>query len=470
MKQHAENKQDKRIWGRGQLSLVEHALCPLDAKASLQSNLTHHSEFSFYDGNGHKKQANARVDAPNGLSANDEFYLWGLLALTFRQEEPGIEFRATPNYCLKQLGIPRKPGGKEYRLFRDALRRLAAVNYQCENFYDPIRSERCDISFGFMSYRLPLTNDSNRAWRIAWNPIFFDFCKASGGSLEFDLQIYQKLDQASRRLFLLLRKVFWRKANSPKFELRDLAVNVLGYSDALQTKHMKSKVLACAKKLSDLGIIRPEEGEGWVTRASKGVFKVYFEKGKYFETVQGSFKASLEDVRQSRFYEPLQSIGFDDPSIARIVRKYKSHLIDEWADITLAAIERKGKGFFKVSPQAFFTDSIKNAAAGTRGVPDWWHDLKRSEHREQAKSDRQSGKERASGDQIEARRAFAAYLKGDGRETFESLISTIFGDLKASGVDQRDAGRKARDAALDHMRKQFVGKQSPGNGFWQLLQ
>lgn len=208
MKQQAENKQDKRIWGRGQLSLVEHALCPLDTKASLQSNLTHHSEFSFYDGNGHKKQANARVDAPNGLSANDEFYLWGLLALTFRQEDPGIEFRATPNYCLKQLGIPRKPGGKEHRLFRDALRRLAAVNYQCENFYDPIRSERCDISFGFMSYRLPLKNDSNRAWRIAWNPIFFEFCKASGGSLEFDLQIYQKLDQASRRLFLLLRKVF----------------------------------------------------------------------------------------------------------------------------------------------------------------------------------------------------------------------------------------------------------------------
>lgn len=458
------------IRGRGQLSLVEHALCPLDAKSSLKSNLTHHSAFTFYDRNGHKQQATARIDAPNGLSANDEFYLWGLLALNFRQKEPGLEFRATPNYCLKQLGVHTKLGGEDYRIFRDALRRLAAVNYQCENFYDPIRAERCDVSFGFLSYRLPTESDSNRAWRIAWNPIFFDFCKASGGSLEFDLRIYQQLDQASRRLFLLLRKVFWRKANSPKFELRDLAVNVLGYSDALQTKHLKAKVLACAKKLSDLGIVNSDAADEWIVRVSKGVFRVSFQKGSYFDAANGNSKTSMEDVRQSRFFDPLASIGFEESAIARIIRMYKPHFIDEWADITLAAIERKGKAYFRVSPQAYFMDCIKNAAAGTRGVPDWWHDLRRAEHQQKAKADRQGNKDRASKKQIEARRAFASFLKGEGRDSFESLISTIFGDLTSTGVDEREATRKARDVALDHMKKKFVGKQRPGTNVWQLLQ
>ena len=426
--------------------------------------------FSFYDQNGHKQQAKARVDAPHGLSANDEFYLWGLLALHFRQREPGLEFRATPHFCLKQLGVETKPGGEDYRVFRSALRRLAAVNYQCGNFYDPIRGERCDVSFGFLSYRLPLQTESNRAWRIAWNPIFIEFCKASGGSLEFDLGVYQQLDQASRRLFLLLRKVFWRNASSPKFELRDLAVNVLGYSEALQTKHMKSKLMACARKLATLGIINPEGANGWVTREAKGVFRVSFKKGSYFDAVQGTGTSNASDVRQSRFFDPLTSIGFEDAAIVRIIRMYKPHLIDEWADITLAAIERKGRGFFRVSPQAYFMDNIKNAAAGTRGVPDWWHDLRRSEHQQRASNDRQAGKNRASEKQIQARRAFARFLKGEGRESFESLISTIFGDLTSTGVDDREATRKARDVALDHMKKKFAGKQRPGTNVWQLLQ
>jgi len=241
--------------GRGQLSLVEHALCPLDAALSLRENLTHRSSFEFYE-NGNRKRAEVQVDCPRGLSANDEFYLWGLLALTFSEPEPGIEFRATPYFCLRQLGCDSKPGGKEHRQFRAALKRLAAVNYQCDSFYDPLRGERCAVSFGFLSYRLPIAKDSSRAWRIVWNPIFFEYCQAAGGSLEFDLRLYQKLDMASRRLFLLLRKVFWRRASSPSFELRHLGVNVLGYSDSLQTKHLRAKIASCAKKLHALGVIR----------------------------------------------------------------------------------------------------------------------------------------------------------------------------------------------------------------------
>lgn len=315
-----------------------------------------------------------------------------------------------------------------------------------------------------------MKSDSNRAWRIAWNPIFFDFCKASGGSLEFDLRLYQQLDLASRRLFLLLRKVFWRKPNSPKFELRDLAINVLGYSETLQTKHLKSKLMACANKLSKLGVIKYQDSNTWITRESKGVFRVSFEKGSYFDGAQGASKMNLGDVRQSRFFDPLASIGFDESAIARIIRMYKPHLIDEWADITLAAIERMGKAYFRVSPQAYFMDNIKNAAAGTRGVPDWWHDLRRAEQHQRAKADRQGNKNRTSEKQIEARRAFASFLKGEGRESFEGLVSTIFGDLTSTGVDEREATRKARDVALNHMKKKFVGKQRPGTNVWQLLQ
>lgn len=465
LKQASKFRSQETISGRGQLSLVEHALCPLDAKSSLRSNLTHQAVYSFYDRNGHRKKAIARIDAPNGLSANDEFYLWGLLALAFREKEPSLEFRATPNFFLRQLGARHKPGGKDFRLFRGALRRLAAVNYQSKNFYDPIRGERCDVSFGFFSYRLPIQNESNRAWRIAWNPIFFEFCKASGGSLEFDLDVYQQLDQASRRLFLLLRKIFWRRSESPGFDLRDLAINVLGYSKSLETKTLKQRIQQCAGKLAALGIIEDSE---WVTRESKGVFRVAFRKGQHFEYM-GSTRRAARDARESRFFDPLSSIGFEDAAIARIARIYKNHLIDEWADITLAAMERNGRGFFKVSPQAYFMDNIKAAAAGTRGVPDWWHELRRDEVRKNASSDRHKRNSQSKQEQNDARMAFASFLKNEGRETFESLVTTIFGDLTASGVDRQDARRMARTSALDHMKKQFVGKQVPGTNVWQLL-
>lgn len=438
----------------------------------MQPNLTHFSEYHFFDQHGNRKSSTARVDCPNGLSANDEFYLWGLLALTFADEKPGIEFRATPHFCLKQLGQDSKPGGKEHRIFREALKRLAAVNYQSENFYDPVRAERCSVSFGFLSYRLPLKSDSSRAWRIVWNPIFFEFCQSAGGTLEFDLRIYQELDDASRRLFLLLRKVFWRRNISPAFEVRHLGVNVLGYSDSLQTKHLKAKIAACAAKLLSKGLVTLPEGvrsiSGLFERQKKGVFQVRFCRGSYFESDQ-SASSRQTDVRQSRFYEPLAAVGFDDAAISRIVRDYKPRLIDEWADITLAAIERHGSTFFKVSPQAYFVDSIKHAAKGSRGVPDWWHELRKEEERSESMKSRDKAR---GGDVLkkqEARQEFAEFLKGEGRATFERVVSTILDDLKRSGESPQDAGRKARDVALDHMKKEFMGRQKPGSDVWDLI-
>jgi hypothetical protein len=219
--------------GHAQLSLVEHALCPLDPAASLRDHLVHQTAYTARDRQGHILTANVRVTCPSGLSAADEFTLWGLLALTFAQPEPGRELHATPHYCLRKLGLIERndsKGGKDYQLFRDTVRRLARVIYENTAFYDPIRGEHRDVAFGFLKYSLPTSPESSRAWRFVWDQQFFEFCQATGGSLWFDLATYRKLDSASRRLFVLIQKIFHRSGVSPTFNVQRLCVDVLGFA------------------------------------------------------------------------------------------------------------------------------------------------------------------------------------------------------------------------------------------------
>ncbi|MBW3596839.1 MAG: hypothetical protein KY475_06130, partial [Planctomycetes bacterium] len=249
--------------GVTQLSLVEHALCPLDPHVSNQPGFVHHASYFFSDKSRNRKKASVRVVCPDGLLASDEFYLWGLLAVTLNQTESGGELFATPHYCLRQLGCiehATDKGGRNYVVFREAVERLAAVSYQNDCFYDPVRGEHRRVGFGFLSYSLPLDTASSRAWRFAWDPIFFEFCQAVGSALSFDLATYRQLDRASRRLYLLLKKVFWRHDLSPAFDLRHLAVNVLGFSDTLETWKLKQKVVRCVQVLLDAGILRLAPG------------------------------------------------------------------------------------------------------------------------------------------------------------------------------------------------------------------
>jgi hypothetical protein len=67
------------------------------------------------------------------------------------------------------------------------------------------------------------------------------------------------------------------------------------------------------------------------------------------------------------------------------LHQFREHLIQQWSDVTLAALEHKGPSFFKRSPQAYFMHNIQNAALGTRTPPDWWLDLRKNESRVQAK-------------------------------------------------------------------------------------
>lgn len=377
------------------MTLVEHALCPLDPKASLQTNHSHACRYRFVDPKVGPSTAHVLVTSPKGLAARDELYLWGLLGITFSQASPNMELYVTPHFCLRELGIigGESKGGESYRLFRDALRRLAAVHYENDRFYDPVRREYREVSFGFFSYSLPVNPESNRAWRIIWDPLFFEICQASGSRLGFDLGTYRQLDPASRRLFLLLKKVFWRRNSSPRFELRHLGVDVLGFSPGLDTRTLRAKVKRVAIALQEAGVIREDgaDGHAWFRTSKQGRMVVRLHRGPKWER-PSSLTAPIT-IAHSPLYDPLASIGFDEGQIRRILGRFSVRQIQLWSDVTLAALEHKGREFFRRSPQAFFMDNIQKGAKGERTCPDWFLALRKAEELEVGprRKDRSSG-------------------------------------------------------------------------------
>jgi hypothetical protein len=434
--------------GRGvsQLSLVEHALCPLDRRTSLRENLRHETQYQYTGPEGNTQTAKVTVYCPAGLSSADEFYLWGLLALTFAQAEPRIEFQATPHYCLRRLGFisPGSKGGKSYRLFRDALRRLSAVRYQNEAFYDPIRREHRVVSFGFLSYSLPLDPDSSRAWRIVWDPLFFEYCQATASQLSFDLELYRSLDHASRRLFLLLSKLFWRHPQSPLFDVRHLAVHVLGFSTGLASRTLNAKVKHCAQVLREHEVIAPamDTSQSSLSRQGKGRFRTRFVRGAYFEHRRPPRKAPKTE--DSPLYDPLRAVGFDGAAIGRVLARFPEGQIQLWADVTLAAMEHKGPSFFRRSPQAFFMDNIQHAAKEGRTPPDWFWELRRAEqHRHAERARRMLNHRRASKQQNGSQAAEPACRVLEVDRSPEELATDLMGCFLAAGQSERDARRNA---------------------------
>ena len=131
--ERAKHAVEQSANGLGQLTLVEHALCPVDSRAGLVENLVFDASYPFKTTDGRWRRAKARVICPAGLSPNDEFYLWGLLALTLEQPDSDAELLATPHYCLRQLGLisdGTRIGGRQYQDFRSAIERLSLVSYR----------------------------------------------------------------------------------------------------------------------------------------------------------------------------------------------------------------------------------------------------------------------------------------------------------------------------------------------------
>jgi hypothetical protein len=445
------------------MTVVESALCPLDRKNALQRGLRHESHFYFHAANGQKKRAKVEVTSAYGLSPNDEFYLWGLLALTFAQENPEPVFYATPHYCLRELGIlddPNKRGGKNYRDFRQVLKRLGGVTYWCDGFYDPVRAERGERIFHFLSCDRPLDPKSSRAWRIVWDKLFFEFVGSEGGHFAFDLATYREFDPATRRLFLLLRKVFHRRSRV-RFRLRELAVDQLGYAAERPVKKLKASVKQCIEKLLSRGVLslgkasninklfRKNGTDDWVT----------FYRGPYFEKKSGA--AVARKVQESPAYEPLSSIGFADRDIGFLLKQFPITLLQQWADITLAARERFGTEFFKKSEQAFFRDNVNEAAAGRRTPPDWWVDIRREEQRQAwEKAAVRMEQKKASKTPQDERRAFAEYVRGEGRPRFAELMEAAFGQYCDCGHTKEEARREAEEYAKTRLWREFTESET----------
>ena len=438
---------------RAQLTLVEHALCPLDAGVSLQPLMQFETNYDFTDKNRNRKQATIRIAAVDGLSAHDELYLWGLLSIALTQTEPRSEFMATPYYCLHRLGlIGEHRGGREFELFRAAIKRLAGVRYQSDAFYDPIRGEHRSVSFGFLNYSLPLDADSSRAWRFAWDPIFFELAQATGGALSFDIALYRQLTPAARRLYLFLKKLFWRSGTTPQLDLRHVAVNVLGFAEGLETNRLRQKVGQCIAQLRDADIVRLPNGVTdpvtMFSRQGKGRYVFELHRGPLFNSA-GQQQPSHSD---SPLVEPLLTIGFDEATVLRLLNTYPARLLEEWADITLAAKERQGDKFFTKSPMAFFMSNIKEAASGRRTPPDWWRELRKREREIERQQECSKLKlihaQSAKGD-------FESYLRTEVRDAFVSTIDRLKADLQNSGQSDIDARQNAEDMARLHFQNRF---------------
>lgn len=405
-------------------------------------------QYAFTDRNRNRKLATAQVSSPFGLSPHDELYLYGLLALTFSQPEPSTDFYATPHWCLKALGIVDSDNeqGKRYQLFRDAIRRLSGVIYENDRFYDPVRGEHRDVAFGLLKYSLPIDQNSTRAWHFVWDAQFFRMAESIKGSFIFDFEMYRSLDPASRRLFLLLQKIFWRNDQSPAFEIRQLGVGTLGFSETLETKRIKQKLLGCANTLLVANVIQlpvgVSETKKLFEKRGKGNHVVRFSRGAYFDQLP----VATFSMNESPLIDPLKALGFDDAAIQRILKQYKPRLIQEWTDITLAAIERK---LIKQSPQAYFTHYINEAAMKRTTPPDWWREQQKREFQSQYKPTDSND----AGESEET--AFQKYLESRGREAFERVMQRMFDQYREAGQSETLARQQAQRTARMQLRRQF---------------
>jgi hypothetical protein len=313
-------------------------------------------------------------------------------------------------------------GGRQYQDFRSAIERLSLVSYQNDCFYDPVRAEHRRVGFSFLSYSLPHDIASSRVWRIHWDTLFFELVRATGGHCRFDLTTYRSLDAASRRLFLLVAKIFCRRETTPKFDLADLATNVLGYAPSLKTAEQKVKVGRCVARLAEIGVFRPVERKTLFEKRAKGRHVFCLTRGPYFDKAKRKRRSAR--LHDSPVFDPLHKIGLDDTAIGRLVEKHPERLLQEWADITLAARERFGPSFFNRSPQAYFVHNVQESAKGTRTPPDWWHDVRKEEIRREAARHRRRSQE--------ATRADRSACPERASDVVAQIVGEVIGDRHTS--------------------------------------
>jgi hypothetical protein len=376
--------------GIAQLSLLETALWPLGGKLTSSAFGT---SYSFVTPAG-KKTAEVTVRSALGLQSIDEFILWGLLGATLSRPDAEGLLLATPYWMLKHLGLDT--GGSQYAMLRESLVRLTAVSYQNTGFYNPETQEHEYAAFQFLSILLPTVGgvggivDNNRCWRIEWNPAFFRCCRATGGNLLFDLDLYRQLTPAARRLFLKLKDRFWRSSRV-FLNVDDLTINGLGFSADRPLSKRKFDLTNCIRELLQHRIIALGRGQTdpkhLFLKRGKGSYIVVFHAGDYFRQPLSKRTTSQKNaITADPLFEPLQQIGVDEAGIRRLFQNFSRGAIGRWVKITDAALHEQPRGFsgFRVSPAAFLIDGIQN----NRMPPDWMYAHEKQQEREQWERDK----------------------------------------------------------------------------------
>jgi hypothetical protein len=227
-----------------------------------------------------------------------------------------------------------------------------------------------------------------------------------------------------------------------------LAINVLGFAETVPTKVLKTKIARCADRLLREQVIRLPQDAASVrhlfAKPAKGRHEVRFLRGPYFD--RRHERSCQRNHQESPLYEPLRQIGFDAATSVRIIGQFKPKLIQEWTDITLAAIER---GIIKKSPPSYFMHYIQEAEARRTTPPDWWRELRRQEQE-------QEREERRAASRKTADESFEQYLQVEAREAFERVMDRLFRGLRDAGQSESEARENAEYAARVQIHRQFL--------------
>lgn len=382
---------------------------------------------------------------------------------------------ARPYWILRHLGLDT--GGKDYRELRESLLRLALTSYQNTAFYNPETQEHEYAAFQFLSILLPTvggvgeTVDDDRCWRVEWNPAFFRFCRATGGNLLFDLDLFRHLTPASRRLFLKLKDRFWR-SKRVFLNVDDLSVQGLGFSAARPLYKRKFDLANCLRELLDHRVITLGRGQTDVKelfiKHGKGSYVVVCYEGDYFrQPAAGRSLRQKNAILDDPLYEPLRRVGVDGPGIRRLLKQHKRGVIQRWVRITDAAMHEKPRGFpgFRVSPAAFLIDGISHR----RTPPDWWHAHEKRQQQKQWEREQAV----AATDALEHRRAYEleraaalqAYLASEeGRQQYEQVYPILAAFYKTTEPHRYE--QAAHDATIARLKEKHF--RFPEYGDWLL--
>lgn len=457
--------------GIAQLSLLETALWPLQG-GKVESS-TFDTTYTFQDGSA-RRNAHVSVFAPLGLQTIDEYVLWGLLALSLERKPAEATLLATPYWLIRRLGL--SVGGFQYDQLRASLERLAVTAYQNTAFYNPVTKQHERATFHFLSAHLPTKGsggvvDAERAWRVEWSATFFDMCRATGGTLLFDLDLYRRLTPAARRLFLKLKDRFWR-ADRVFLNVDDLTTHGLGFSADRPLKKRKFDLSNCLRELLAADVIALGPGRSDVAdlfiRRGKGLYVVQLSAGGYFSQAESQHtRTQKQGTADDPLVEPLRAVGIDAPAVRRLLKTHSRKGVQQWLRITDAAMHEKPRGFpgFKASPAAFLIDGVQNK----RTPPDWFHahEKRRDRQHWQDQSKAVAGEEanlrhRHATERAAALRAFLDTPDGLARFTaYRTAFRPLYERMEP---DRADAA--AREAARQKVEREHFA--FPDFGVWLL--